>query len=217
MPHCLITGQPQPVTVYFTNRSDAAHSPGTNSMTSGTFRIQVRNDNGVLFHDTTYNWTGDICFDIPDSLSLGTFTPQHGYNYVTVFVTTRNGQVDGYHANDTVKISPYACDSLMSGHYTIGGTNPDFADLAAAKVSLNYCGLGGPVTFHLRPGTYTDFTFDENYIGQSAVNTITFQGDNQSTVILTNNSTDAGANVFGAVTLVNVRTGTMAVRSFSGA
>ena len=205
MPHCLITGQPQPVTVYFTNRSDAAHSPGTNSMTSGTFRIQVKNENGVMFHDATYNWTGDICFDIPDSLSLGTFTPQHGYNYVTVFVTTRNGQVDGYHENDTVRISPYACDSLMSGHYTIGGTNPDFADLAAAKVSLNYCGLGGPVTFHLRPGTYTDFTFDENYIGQSAVNTITFQGDNQSTVILTNNSTDAGANVFGAVTLVNVK------------
>ena len=205
MPHCLITGQPQPVTVYFTNRSDALNSPLTATMTSATFRIQVRNENGQLFHDTTYNWTGDICFDIPDNLSLGTFTPQHGYNYVTVFVTTRNGQVDGYHANDTVFISPYACDSLLSGHYTIGGTNPDFVDLDAAKVQLEFCGLGGPVTFHIRPGTYTGFNFDVNYIGQSAVNTITFQGDDRNTVILTNNNTDAGANVFGAVTLLNVK------------
>ncbi len=205
MPHCLITGQPQPVTVYFTNRSDAAHSPGTNTMTTGEFKIEVRNEAGTLFHQNTFNWTGDICFDIPDSLSLGSFTPQHGYNYVKVYVTKRNGQNDGYHSNDTIEIAPYACDSLMSGDYTIGGTNPDFVDLAAAKVQLEFCGLGGPVTFHLRPGTYSDFTFDENYIGQSAVNTITFQGENKNTVILVNNNTDAGANIFGAVTLMNVK------------
>lgn len=205
MPHCLITGQPQPVTVYFTNRSDAAHSPSANTMISGEFKIEVRNEAGTLFHQNTFNWTGDICFDIPDSLPLGTFTPQHGYNYVKVYVTKRNGQLDGYHSNDTIEIAPYACDSLLSGDYTIGGTNPDFVDLAAAKVQLEFCGLGGPVTFHLRPGTYSDFTFDENYTGQSAVNTITFQGDNKNTVILVNNSTDAGANVFGAVTLLNVK------------
>lgn len=205
MPHCLITGQPQPITVYFTNRSDALHSPGSAYMTSASFTMVVRDENGNETHNSTHNWTGDICFDIPDSLSLGTFTPTHGYNYVTVYVTTRNGQTDGFHGNDTIKISPYSCDSLMRGDYTIGGSNPDFANLEAAKTSLQYCGLGGPVTFHLRPGTYSGFTFDENYIGQSEVNTITFQGDDVNTVVLTNNSTDVGANVFGAVTLVNVK------------
>ncbi|MBQ1780047.1 MAG: hypothetical protein II001_01270, partial [Bacteroidales bacterium] len=204
LPHCLITGDPQEIIVYFTNRSDAEHSPTTNSMTSGTFKIEVRDEAGVLFHEQTCTWTGDICFDVPSSLSMGSFTPHHGFNYVKVFVLTRNGQVDGFHDNDTMTVTPYSCDSLMSGHYTVGGTNPDFVDITAVKQSLNYCGLGGPVTFHLRPGTYSNFVFDSVYIGQSSVNTITFQGDDVNSVIVTNNRTDAGANVFGAVTLVNV-------------
>ena len=205
MPHCLITNTPQNVEVYFTNRSDAVNSPTTSTMTSGTFRIEVRDENNVLFHDTSFAWSGDICFDIPSSLSLGTFLPRHGYNYVTVYVTTRNGVVDGYHSNDTLRITPYSCDSLLQGNYTVGGTNPDFADMNAVKEALEFCGLGGPAVFHLRPGTYTDFDFDENYIGQSAVNTITFQGDDVNSVIVVNNNADAGANTFGAVTLVNVK------------
>lgn len=205
MPHCLITNTPQDIEVYFTNRSDALHSPNSSTMTSGTFTIQVRDENNVLFHDTTLTWTGDICFDIPSSLPLESFTPHHGYNYVTVFVNTRNGQVDGYHANDTIEITPYSCDSLLRGDYTVGGVNPDFADMNAVKEALSFCGLGGPVVFHLRPGTYTDFDFTENYINQSAENTITFQGDDVNTVIVTNNHTDAGTNIFGAVTLVNVK------------
>ena len=205
MPHCLITGVPQDVSVFFTNRSDASQSPSANEMITGTFRIQVRNEAGTLTHDTSYNWSGDICFDIPSSLPLGTFVPSHGYNYVTVFVTHRNGQLDGYHSNDTIKIAPYACDSLLQGHYTVGGANPDFPNITAVKEALNYCGLGGPAVFHLRPGTYSGFDFKENYIGQSATNTITFQGDDVNSVIIVNDSTDVGANIYGAVTLVNVK------------
>lgn len=205
MPHCLITGQPQPVSVFFTNRADAAHSPVANGMISGNFTLEVRNEAGTLTHTSSHNWTGDICFDIPSSLDLGTFTPTHGYNYVTVYVNTRNGSVDGFHQNDTIRISPYACDSLLQGHYTIGGTNPDFPNILAAKEALEYCGLGGPAVFHLRPGTYSGFDFKENYIGQSATNTITFQGDDVNSVIIVNDSVDVGANIYGAVTLVNVR------------
>lgn len=206
MPHCLITNTPQDIQVYFTNRSDREHSPdSTNTMTLGTFTIEVRDESGVLFHDTTFTWTGDICFDNKSSLSLGSFTPRHGYNYVTVYVKTRNSLIDGYHANDTIRISPYSCDSLLQGHYTVGGTNPDFADMTAVKEALEFCGLGGPAVFHFRPGTYSNFLFDKNYIGQSAVNTVTFQGDDVNSVIVTNNNTDAGANTFGAVTLVNVK------------
>ncbi len=205
MPHCLITNTPQDVEVFFTNRSDDVNSPNTPNMTSGAFTMEVRDENGVLFHDTTFTWSGDICFNSLSSLSLGSFTPRSGYNYVTVYVNTRNGQVDGYHANDTVRISPYSCDSLLRGDYTVGGANPDFTDMTAVKEALGFCGLSGPVVFHLRPGTYTDFDFTENYLGQSAENTITFQGDDMNTVIVTNNHTDAGANIFGAVTLVNVK------------
>ena len=205
MPHCLITNSPQEIEVYFTNRSDAENSPVSSTMISGTFKMEVRDESGELFHSSTHDWSGDICFDIPSSLSLGTFAPHHGYNYVTVYVNTRNGQVDGYHANDTIRITPYSCDSLLRGDYTVGGTNPDFADMTAVKEALEFCGLGGPAVFHLRPGTYTDFDFAENYLGQSAENTITFQGDDVNTVIVTNNHTDANTNIYGAVTLVNVK------------
>ena len=205
MPHCLITNNPQDIEVFFTNRSDAVNSPNSNNMISGTFKMEVRDDNGVLFHDTICTWNGDICFDIPSSLSLGSFVPRHGYNYVTVYVNTRNEEVDGYHSNDTIRISPYSCDSLLRGDYTVGGTNPDFPNMQAVKEALDFCGLGGPVVFHLRPGTYTDFDFDMNYINQSAENTITFQGDDVNTVIVTNNHTDVGANTYGAVTLVHVK------------
>ncbi len=189
MPHCLITNTPQDIVVYFTNRSDAVHSPNSSTMTSGTFTMEVRDESGELFYNSTRTWNGDLCFDFSSSLPLGAFTPRHGYNYVTVYVNTRNGQVDGYHINDTLEIAPYSCDSLLRGDYTVGGVNPDFADMNAVKEALSFCGLGGPAVFHLRPGTYTDFDFTENYIGQSAVNTITFQGDDVNTVIVTNNHT----------------------------
>jgi len=204
MPHCLITNVPQNVSVFFTNRADPQYSPVTNGMSSGSFTLEVRSEAGVLTHSSTHNWTGDICFDIPSSQALGTFTPTHGYNYVTVYVTTRNGQADDFHTNDTLKITPYACDSLLHGDYTIGGTNPDFPTITAAKEALNYCGLGGPAVFHLRPGTYSGLDFTENFIGQSSTNTITFQGDDVNSVIIVNDNVDNGANVFGAVTLVNV-------------
>ncbi|MCR4964355.1 MAG: T9SS type A sorting domain-containing protein [Bacteroidales bacterium] len=205
-PHCFITGVDQPVTIYFKNKSDAEHSQSTGSpyQTALNVTLKVENENHVVTHTSSHSWTGSLCFDEPSSLSLGNFTPTHGFNYITVYVNTRNGQTDGNHANDTIKFTGYACDSLLHGDYTVGGTNPDFATMADVKAALTYCGIDGPTVFHFRPGTYQDFDFDENYIGQSATNTITFQGDNTNTVIITNNHNDSGVNLYGAVTLINV-------------
>ena len=209
-PHCFITGTPEPVTVYFKNKSDATNSPGSPYQTSLNVTLKVENENHVQTHLSTHNWTGSLCFDERDNLSLSTFTPTHGFNYITVCINTRNGQADGFHGSgtttnrsDTIRFVGYACDSLLHGDYTVGGTNPDFATMIDVKAALDYCGVNGPTTFHLRPGTYQDFDFTDNYIGQSATNTITFQGDNVNTVIVTNGNTDAGNNIFGALTLVH--------------
>lgn len=205
LPYCLTTNEPQEIELSFVNRSDPQNSPGSSTMISGSFTMEVRNELGVLTHTTTKNWTGDICFDVPSSISMGSFSPTTGYNYIKIFVNSRNGQADGYHANDTMLITAYSCDSLLSGQYTVGGANPDFADMDEVKRSLEFCGVKGPVVFNLRAGTYQDFTFNKNYNGQSAVNTITFKGENVDDVVIVNNSTDAGTNTFGAVTLVNVK------------
>ena len=205
-PHCFITGQPQPVKFYFTNKSDASHSISTGDayQTSLSVTLKVKNENHQVTHNSQHNWTSSICFDVGDTLSLGTFIPTRGYNYITAYITTRNGQVDGYHANDTIHFTGFACDSVLHGDYTVGGTNPDFEDMNAVKTALSYCGVNGPTTFHFRPGTYQDFDFTENYVGQSETNTITFQGNQRDQVTIVNNHQDAGTNLFGAVTLVHV-------------
>ena len=204
-PHCFITGQAQPIKFYFTNKSDAPHSSGNPYQTNLSVVLKVEDENHQVTHNSTHNWTGSICMDVGDTLSLGTFIPTRGYNYITAYITTRNGQVDGFHANDTIHFTGFACDSLLNGHYTVGGTNPDFPDMEAVKSALYFCGVNGPTTFHFRPGTYQDFDFTQNYIGQSETNTITFQGDNRDQVIIINNHNDAGNNTYGAVTLVNVK------------
>lgn len=205
-PHCFISGLAQPVNVYFTNRSDSIHSiaSGNKYQTALSVTLKVENANHVVTHNSTHNWTGSLCFDEHSSLALGTFTPTHGFNYITVYVNTRNNNVDGYHTNDTLHFTGYSCDSLLHGNYTVGGTNPDFVNMQDVKASLSYCGIDGPVTFNLRPGTYQDFDFTENYIGMSNTNTVTFNGTNVDSVFVINNNSDAGTNLYGAVTLVHV-------------
>ena len=203
-PHCFITGIAQPIKFYFTNKSDALHSAGNPYQTTLSVVLKVEDENHQVTHNSTHNWTGAICMDVGDTLSLGSFTPTRGYNYITAYITTRNGQTDGNHTNDTIRYTGFACDSLLKGHYTVGGTNPDFADMEAVKTALYFCGVDGPTTFHFRPGTYQDFDFTQNYVGQSETNTITFQGDSRDNVIITNNHTDNGNNTYGAVTLLHV-------------
>lgn len=206
-PYCFIAGQNQDVTLYFTNRSDPEHSISTGNakQTALSVTLKVEDENHNITHNSTHTWTGSLCLDEQGMLSLSYFTPTRGFNYITVFINSRNNHPDGYHANDTLRYTGYACDSLLRGDYTVGGTNSDFADIADVKTTLLYCGLGGPVNFHLRPGTYQDFDFKEKYSGQSDVNTITFTGDNTDEVFIINNHTDAGNAVYGAVTLVGVQ------------
>lgn len=75
----------------------------------------------------------------------------------------------------------------LSGSYTIGGNNPDFATLQIAADALNANGVSGQVTFNIRPGTYfnnggnnTVLLLDSTVFGLSAVNRITFQPDASS-------------------------------------
>ncbi len=208
-PHCFITGVQEPVTLYFKNKSDAEHSPNSPYQTSLNVTLKVENESHVQTHSSTHTWNGSLCFDEGDSLNLGTFTPTHGFNYITVYINSRNGQEDGFHGSptnisDTIRYTGYACDSLLHGDYTVGGTNPDFATMSDVKAALEYCGIDGPTTFHLRPGTYQDFDFRTQYLGVSETNTITFQGDSRDSVIVVNNHPDTNTNIYGSVTLINV-------------
>ena len=83
-----------------------------------------------------------------------------------------NGSTDSLPINDE--------DSLtlvlgLNGTYTIGGTTPDYDDIAEAIDELEYAGVCGPVTFWLRDGTYSGSNAIGAISGASSTNTIYLQ------------------------------------------
>ncbi len=87
--------------------------------------------------------------------------------------------------------------SLLSGTYTIGpALGNNFATFTAALQKMGLCGLGGPVTFLVQSGTYTEQLDLVSIPGNSATNTITFrsQAGDSSAVVLTWPSATAAAN-----------------------
>lgn len=98
--------------------------------------------------------------------------------------------------NDTV--FNLICTGLNAGTYTIGGTNPSFADFTSAANALA-CGITGPVTFNVRPGTYNERFTINNPKNTSATNRIVFQSEtgNANDVIISNTgvSTNTTRNI----------------------
>ncbi|MDR1757493.1 MAG: GEVED domain-containing protein [Bacteroidales bacterium] len=194
-PFALTTGQSHPVKVSFANRSQ-------NLMTS----LQIGwSHNGV--QKTTYNWTAPpataLCMEERDTVILGNIVPVNGHNYIKAWVIKRNGANDnGTLNNDTIYADVYSCDSALNGTYTVGDATADFPTIAALKDKLANCGIGGNVVINLKPGTYSDFTFDQTYNGQSQAHRITFQAENgnRNAVIIQDNSTSGtGAIVLNGV------------------
>lgn len=109
----------------------------------------------------------------------------------------------------------------LNGSYTIGGSSPDFATLQLAADALNARGVSGPVSFNIRPGTYSKnggnnsvLVLDSTVTGLSETNKVTFQpdaasGGNVDNVILelniTNTSTADMALVFVSLDFISFR------------
>ncbi|MEL6633840.1 MAG: right-handed parallel beta-helix repeat-containing protein [Bacteroidota bacterium] len=73
----------------------------------------------------------------------------------------------------------------LSGSYTIGGAGADYADFGSAAADLTDCGLAGPVTFNVAPGTYNEQLTLGELFGSNAAHTVTFDGGDTASVILT--------------------------------
>lgn len=83
----------------------------------------------------------------------------------------------------------------LSGVYTIGGTAPSYTSITQAVSSLTVNGVCGPVTFNIRPGTYTEKITIPVIAGTSSVNTISFQSESlDSSSVLIQSTGINGAN-----------------------
>jgi len=158
---------------------------GTNDLTSVTINWSL---DGVL-QTPVYNWSGLLTQDqISDEITIASgvdFAP--GSHLVKVWLTDPNNDVDLDLSNDTMQVNLFACGGVLSaGTYTVGGVSPDFATLEDVKLKLVTCGISGPVTFNIRPGTYyTNIAFGKT-LGGSSVNTVTIssEGNNPANVVV---------------------------------
>jgi parallel beta-helix repeat protein len=140
-----------------------------------------------------YNWTGSLSTGDTITAIIGTYNFEIKTAYTLICNTSLpNGQPDPVNTNDTVHVTNFY--AALAGIYTLGGTTPDFSSFTEAISALTHGGINGPVTFKVRPGTYTEQLTIKTILGSSPVNSILFEsetGDNTSVVLnYTANYTD---------------------------
>ena len=121
----------------------------------------------------------------PSSLQvlLGSYNfPNNTSSLIKVWTSDPNFQLDTVRNNDTAQVTKAIA---MGGLYTIGATG-NYPNINAAVTDLKSKGVCAPVYFTVAPGTYNGQVVIEGPIaGLSAVNTITFDGQNKNNCILT--------------------------------
>ncbi len=112
---------------------------------------------------------------------------------IKVWTSDPNGASDTVNINDTLTKNLIPA---LSGIYTIGGTSPDYSNIALAVNALNQHGVCGPVVFKIRNGTYTEQLSIGKIKGASLTNNITFesQSGDSTDVLISYFSNSSSAN-----------------------
>lgn len=155
------------------------------TITSAQIHYQI--DNGTV---VTEAFSGNILAATTSQFGFTTpfIIPANNFN-LKVWVTNVNGAgPDNNTSNDTLQTT--VCPALPPGNYTIGGTSPDYATIDAAVDRLNCGGINGPITFSIRPGTYTVSATLSTVPGAATGNSVTFTSSTAVTsdVIITPNT-----------------------------
>lgn len=184
---------------------------------ASSFNVSYKLNTGAI---VTQAWSGSpinscdtatVTFTGADQITFAM-----GQSDLKVFTSAPNAGVDANKVNDTIGVTYYNYLPL-SGSYTIGGISADFVTLNDATLMLQRAGISGPVEFTLNAGTYTGPVILSGIAGVSAINTITFDGVNAATRIITS-SADATfmVNQVSYVTLKNLTVVNTATTTVSG-
>ena len=152
---------------------------GISTITNVTIALSV---NGIL--QTPFNWTGNLpSGGVDNNINIGSYNFISGItNIFKVWVENPNGIADVNALNDTATNNLIAS---LCGSYTVGGTNPDFANFTEVANALNNSGVSCPVTFVVRDGVYEEQINIVNVPGNSLVNTVTFLGESGDSSLVT--------------------------------
>ena len=197
-----LVSNPDPGAIEFANAPcGGVILPGTGSVSPSTpvcagTHVILSVANQTIGGGITYQW-------LSSSTSGGTYTPVSGVLNYPDFEFNAPSTTTFYKlavtcAGNTVTGSPVELivKQPLNGVYTInmsaptdiitGGTN--FASFADASNFLT-CGIAGPVTFNVTPGTYNEQLLLDQISGTSATNTIRFNG-NAATISFTSANTN---------------------------
>lgn len=174
------------------NDSVTANAVGNNDVTVtlknygaqpiNAVRIYYSVDNGSAQY---YDWTGTLAGGASTSVTINTTqTYSAGYHemlaWVDDSVTTAGMRYrDHEPLNDTLWTRFVACDGPMSGTRYVGGSTPDYQSLEKFLYAVSLCGINGPLTVKLAPGTYRPVVFP-SIPGTSASNYVLFEPSNNT-------------------------------------
>ncbi|MFN3529989.1 MAG: hypothetical protein ACK417_08735 [Bacteroidia bacterium] len=139
---------------------------------SADLGYQLGNDPPVLLNN--FNFTLPLGPGQSEVVTFPTLLniPAPGTYALKVWATNANGLGnDNNTTNDTLSFS--LCTGI-SGVFSIGGVGADYTTIQDAVNAINNCGISGPVTFNINPGTYTGTYIINNIPGGTAGNSITF-------------------------------------------
>ncbi len=158
---------------------------------------------------TPITWTGSLTNDVVSNIvTVGSATYTEGNHNIRFYAHSPNDSADQNTSNDTLEMSFYACNSLLSGVYTLGGASADFASFAELSDALNNCGMNGATTIKVNPGIYKEsITFSGIINGLDSIRQLTIMSatNNRDDVVLTN--INGGDNVmkFDSVAWINIK------------
>ena len=169
---------------------------GSTSLNGNTVKLQYSTSPGVWVPTAGESFTPTI----NTASSLDSAYSNTIFSFSTLFTATANAtyqiavridpanRITGDPVTSNDSIQNIVCTGLKSGVYTIGGTSPSFATFTEAAASLA-CGITGPVTFNVRPGTYNERFTINNPKNTSATNLIVFKSEtgNAADVIINSN------------------------------
>ena len=146
---------------------------------------------------SSYSWTGSLPTGATaDSINIGSYNFPVGSTVLKIWPENPNAGVDGNHANDTLEVTLVSCNGPLHGTYTVGGTNPDYPNIAAAALAVQSCGVDSHVVFNIYPGIYNGQIELGQIAGSADTATVTFQSStgDSTDVILTHTGSAGSAN-----------------------
>lgn len=169
-------------------------------------RIYYSVDNGAAQY---YDWSGNLAGGASTNVTINsTQTYSVGYHEMMAWVddsVTSNSirYRDHEPLNDSLWTRFVACDGPMSGTRYVGGSTPDYQTLEKFLYAASLCGVNGPLTVKLAPGTYRSVVFP-SIPGTSASNYVSFEPSNGGNTV-TFEALNEGENLTTTPYLVNLQ------------